>query len=145
MNLKDSCEKDIDITKLDKAIMCLKLDRSPGMDGLTGNFYRHFWKSLRNLLFQFFNETINSLTLPTSMKQGIIALIPKPDTNIKLTDNYRPISLLNNDYKLLTYIYTYRLKKRLDTIISETQSGFVNKRSIHNNIRLVKDLLDYND
>lgn len=144
-DFKESCEKDIDMAELNKAVMCLKLDRSPGTDGLTGNFYRHFWQSLKNLLFQVFNETINNSTLSTSMKQGIITLIPKPDKDTKLIENYRPISLLNNDYKLLTYIYTNRLKKKLDTIISETQSGFVNKRSIHNNIRLVKDLLDYND
>lgn len=77
------------------------------------------------------------------MKQGVITLIPKPGKDSQLLDNYRPISLLNNDYKILTYIYTNRLKRGLDQIISETQTGFVSNRSIHNNIRLVQDLLEY--
>lgn len=77
------------------------------------------------------------------MKQGVITLIPKPGKDGKLLDNYHPISLLNNDYKILTYIYTNRLKRGLDQIISETQTGFVSNRSIHNNVRLVQDLLEY--
>lgn len=82
--------------------------------------------------------------LPTTMKQGIITLIPKPGKNPKLIDNLRPITLLNNDYKILTHIYANRLKTGISQIISETQSGFLKGRSIHNNIRLVLDLLDYN-
>ncbi len=77
------------------------------------------------------------------MKQGIITLIPKPGKDSKLLDDYRPISLLNNNYKLLTYIYTSRLKRGPDQIINKTQTGFVKDRSKHNNIRLVQDLLEY--
>ncbi len=142
-DFKEECEKLFTMEELDKAVMCLKLDKSPGPDGLTANFYRHFWGLLRNFLFQVFREAIITSSLPVSMKQGIITLIPKPGKDSKLLDNYRPISLLNYDYKLLTYIYTNRLKGGLDKIISETQTGFVRDRSIHNNIRLVQDLLDY--
>lgn len=46
--------------------------------------------------------------------------------------------------KILTHIYANRLKTGFSQIISETQSGFLKGRSIHNNIRLVLDLLDYN-
>lgn len=48
------------------------------------------------------------------MKQGINTLIPKPDKDSKLLDNYHPASLLNNDYKFLTYIYSNRLKGDVD-------------------------------
>lgn len=140
---KEECEKDFTMEELDKAVMCLKLDKSPGPDGLTASFYRHFWGLLRKVLFQVFREATSNLSLPISMKQGIITLIQKPGKDSKLLDNYRPISLLNYDFKLLTYIYTNRLKGGLDQIISETQSGYVSNRSIHNNIRLVQDLLEY--
>lgn len=73
------------------------------------------------------------------LKQGIITLTPKPGKDNEIIDNYQPISLLNNNYKLLTYIYTNGLKRGLDQVITVTQTGFISNRSIHNNIRLVQD------
>lgn len=78
------------------------------------------------------------------MKQGIITLIPKPGKDPKQIDNRRPITLLNNDYTIRTHIYANRLKTGITQIISDTQSGFIRGRSIHNNIRLLLNLLDYN-
>ena len=83
-------------------------------------------------------------TLPTTMKQSIITLIPKPGKNVKLIDNLRPITLLNNDYNILTYNYANRLITGITQNISETQSGFIKGQSINNNIWPVLDLLDYN-
>uniref|UniRef100_A0A3B3D2N2 Reverse transcriptase domain-containing protein n=1 Tax=Oryzias melastigma TaxID=30732 RepID=A0A3B3D2N2_ORYME len=77
------------------------------------------------------------------MKQGVITLIPKPGKDSTFLDNLRPITLLNTDYKLLTHIFANRLKSGITQIISETQSGFIKGRSIHNNLRLVLDLIDY--
>uniref|UniRef100_A0A3Q3ASU9 Reverse transcriptase domain-containing protein n=1 Tax=Kryptolebias marmoratus TaxID=37003 RepID=A0A3Q3ASU9_KRYMA len=144
-DFKEVCDKNISMEELDGAIMCLKLDKSPGPDGLTANFYRHFWVYLREFILQVFKEILCNNSLPHSMKQGVITLIPKPGRDSKVLDNYRPITLLNCDYKLLTYIYTNRLKTGLKDVISETQTGFMSKRSIHNNIRLVQDLLEYSD
>lgn len=69
---KENCDKDLELHELDKAVMCLKLDKSPGSDGLTAHFYRHFWESIGDLLFQVFKETVNNLNVPTTMKQGIL-------------------------------------------------------------------------
>ncbi len=89
-------------------------------------------------------EITECLSLSHTMKQGVIILIPKPGKDPKILDNLRPITLLNNDYKLLAHIYSNRLKSGLSQIISNTQSGFMRGRSIHNNLRLVQDLIDYN-
>lgn len=140
---KDVCDADISMDEVEKAMKCLPLDKSPGSDGLTSNFYRHFWEHIKDLIFHMLKEISELHILPTTMKQGIITLIPKPGKNPKLIDNLRPITLLNNDYKILTHIYANRLKTGISQIISETQSGFLKGRSIHNNIRLVLDLLDY--
>lgn len=119
-------------------------DRSPGPDGITSNFYKHFWEDLKHLLFQAINECINQKELMQTMKQGIIKLIPKPGKNKKILSNLRPITLLNTDYKILTTVLAARLKTGISKLISPTQSGFLKGRSIHNNIRLVLDLTDYN-
>lgn len=138
------CDAEIKMEEVEKALNCLKLDKSPGSDGLTSNFYKHFWDNLKDLLLNLLKEICNTLILPTTMKQGIITLIPKPGKNSKIIDDLRPITLLNNDYKLLTHIFANRLRVGIEDIVSDTQSGFIRGRSIHNNIRLILDLLDYN-
>lgn len=143
-SFKNICEDEIHMDEVEKAMKCLSLDKSPGSDGLTSNFYRHFWEHLKNLLFCMLKEISESHILPTTMTQGLITLIPKPGKDSKLIDNLRPITLLNTDYKILTHIYANRLKSDITQIISDTQSGFIKGRSIHNNIRLVLDLLEYN-
>lgn len=128
------CDAELIIEELDSAVMCLSLDKSPGPDGITSNFYRHFWALLREFLFAAFQEMTKTLVLPSSMRQGLITLIPKPGKDCRLLDNLRPVTLINNDYKLLTHIYNDRLKHSLSKIIGETQTGFIKGRSIHNNI-----------
>lgn len=81
----------------------------------------------------------------STMKQGLVSLIPKPNKDPSLIDNWRPITLLNIDYKLIALVYAKRLKKGIDTIINETQTGFMKGRHISSNIRLVLDLIDYSD
>ncbi len=91
-------------------------------------------------------ECIAQREMTSSMKQGIISLIPKPEKDSLLIDNWRPITLLTVDYnKILALVYANRLKFKFNHIIAETQSGFVKGRHISNNIRLILDLLDYAD
>ena len=89
-----------------------------------------------------YEECISQKEMSTTMKQGIMSLIPKPDKDILLIDNWRPITLLTIDYKIMSLAFANRLKTGLDNIVAETQSGFMKGRHISNNIRLVLDLLD---
>lgn len=92
-----------------------------------------------------FLESIEKTTLPPSLCQGLITLIPKPNRDPLLIENWRPISLLNTDYKIIALVLAKRLKFILNNIIDECQSGFIHQRHISNNIRLIFDLLDYSD
>ncbi len=76
---------------------------------------------------------------------GSNTLLPKPNKDSLHLDNWRPITLLNSDYKLFAFLFANRLKPCLEEIVSTTQSGFMKGRNISNNIRLVLDLLDYSD
>lgn len=116
---------------------------APGSDGLTGDFYRHFWEDRKELLHQVFLEIFETCILPPTMRHGLIISIPKPGKDPRFIENRRPITLRNSDYKLLTYIFTTRLQTGISNIIAETQSGFLKGRSIHNNIRLVMDIIKY--
>ncbi len=124
-DFRNICDAEIPYPDLGKAVQSLTLDRSPGPDGLTANFYKHFWEDVKTLLFQTLKETKDNPSLPQTMKQGLIVLIPKPGKDSKVLDNWRPITRLSNDYKMLTRIFSNRLKTGLEQIISVTQSGFM--------------------
>ncbi|XDV29131.1 hypothetical protein PO909_032284 [Leuciscus waleckii] len=130
---------------MEDALKSMKRGKSPGTDGLSVEFYLHFWDILKQPLHNLFIDCIKKGEMTSSMKQGLISLIPKTDKDPLLIENWRPISLLNVDYKLLALILAVRLKSGLNSIIGETQNGFMKNRHISSNIRLVLDLIDYSE
>uniref|UniRef100_A0A8C2B6N7 Reverse transcriptase domain-containing protein n=1 Tax=Cyprinus carpio TaxID=7962 RepID=A0A8C2B6N7_CYPCA len=142
---RDYCDDSIAQEKVLKAIKNLKNNKSPGCDGITAELYKMFDELLTPFLVKVFSESLEKEALPTTMTQGVITLIPKPEKDRNCLENWRPITLLNNDYKIFALVFANRLKEVLDTIIDESQSGFMRKRHNANNIRLVLDLLDYNE
>lgn len=91
------------------------------------------------------SDSIANEALPSTLKQGLITIIPKPPKYLLLVDNWRPICLLNNDYKLIIALVVAKWRALLDAIIDESQSGFMRNRHISNNVRLVLDIIDYSD
>lgn len=142
-DFKLTMEEDLKIEELDKAIIKMAKGKSPGLDGLTVDFYVFFWKDIRLLLFEALSECILNLNLSPTMKRGLITLIPKTDKDLLSIDNWRPISLLGTDYKLLALVYAIRLDSGLSDVISECQSAFMKGRNIHFHTRLIFDMLDY--
>lgn len=139
------CDSPLTVEEVVKSITLLKNNKSPGTDGMVAEFYKAFSDQLAPFLLQVFMESIKNGALPPSLTQGLITLIPKPNKDVLFIDNWRPICLLNNDYKIMALVLAGRIKDVLDDIIDETQSGFMKDRHISNNIRLVLDLLDYSD
>ena len=142
---KDICDQALSLYEIKKNISKLKDNKAPGNDGLTGEFYKVFQDHISEFLLHVFREAIDVGKLPPTMCQGIITLIPKPNKDKLVLDNWRPITLINNDTKLFSHIFAQRLKACLDTIIDDCQSGFMQGRHISNNIRLILDLIDYKD
>ncbi len=112
---------------------------SPGNDGLISEFHKYFQKELSHLLLAVFKEAIQQGYLPNSLKQGLITLLPKPKKDVFFLENWRPVTLINNDENIFACIFAERL------IIDECQSGFMKGRHISNNIRLILQLIDYNE
>ena len=140
---KELCDAPITMNKIVEAINSLKNGKSPGTDGLTSEFYQLFSKKIAPFLLEVFRQSVEKTFLPPTLCQGIITLIPKPNKDPLFIDNWRPITLLNNDYKIIALALAKRLKCVLNSIIDDTQSGFLPNRHISNNIRLILDLLDY--
>lgn len=118
------------------------MNRSSGNDGLIGEYYPAFAEKSALFLRQVTLESTEEGTLPPSLIQGLMTLIPKPKKDIRHIDNWRSSSLLNNDYKIYDSIITNHIREILDSVIEEVQSGFMRKRCISNNIRLVLDFTD---
>lgn len=87
------------------------------------------------------NDILLREEMPQSWKQACITLIPKDDTDMTNMKNYRPISLLNLDYK--AKILANRLKVFLVDYIKEEQPGFIPQRHLKDNIRTVLNVIEY--
>lgn len=112
------CDQELSLKELQQFISKLNKKKSPGNDGLTGTFHKLFQDHITDLL-NVLKEAIEARKFLSPMCQGLITLTPEPDKNPLQNDNWRPITQINNDVKLLSYIFTERLKFCLDTIIDE--------------------------
>ena len=116
-------------------------NKSPGNDGLTKEFYETFWEELKQPFMNSLNQAKVSKKLATSQRQVVIKLLEKKDKDKRLISNWRPISLLNVDYKIISKILASRLKKVLPNLISSQQTAYVAQRCINESGRLISDLL----
>ena len=105
-------------------------------------FYRAFEQIIAQPLKDAITESQKTNRLPSSMLEGDITLIYKKK-DPKDIRNYRPITLLNVDYKILTKILADRLKNVCEALISSPQKGFVPGRQITDLTRQVYLLQDY--
>ena len=101
----DYCAGILEPESLDNMIKLLKDDKSPGMDGLPGEFYKTFWKELRSLLFKCIEYSVEKGQLSETQRKGIVASVLKKGKNPALLQNYRLVTLLNTDYKTITTLY----------------------------------------
>ena len=126
-----------------EALKCLYDNKSPGEDGFTVEFFKCFFNVIGSDLVESFNYAHEKGQLSISQKRGIITLIPKQDSDLLDLQNWRPITLLNTDYKIAAKALARRIEKVLPGIINSDQTGFIKGRYIGENIRLISDIMDY--
>ena len=137
---KTTLDKPFSEEEVYKAIMNLPSGKSPGIDGFPIEFYKEYWHSIHNLFMGYVNEVLE-MGISNSRNVSVIKLVYKKTGEIYLLANYRPISLINADIKIITKVLSERLKFVLPTIIHATQTA-VYGRKIDQNIHLVRDLIE---
>ena len=86
-------------------------NKVPGLDGFPAKFYMTFWCELKSLFLSCIAYSILMGELSPTQSQGIITLIPKQGKDPLLPSSYRPITLLNCDYRLITKLVNIRMER----------------------------------
>ena len=108
-----------------KLIKNLPTNKSPGPDGFIGEFYQTFREELTSILLKLFQNIAEGGTLPNSFYEATITVIPKPDKDVTKKENYRAISLMNIDAKMLNKILADRIQQHIKRIINHVQVRFI--------------------
>ena len=123
--------------------MKMKKGKSPGSNGFTADFFKHFWKILGIFLYRAFLESVQNGTTLHTHRESIVTLILKPGKSADSLKGWRPISLLNVDFKILSAAVANRLKLVSDSLISPSQTAYINGRYIGENSRIVYDVIEH--
>ena len=121
----------------------MKENVSPGCDGYSVIFYRHYWNEISDILVDLFNYIAKIGRMGIESRRSVIKLIPKIGKLLKLLENWRPISLTNTDYKIYMKVLTNRIKPLLPKLIDYEQTAYVPGRSIFTSIRNTLDFERY--
>ena len=122
------------------ALLDMNDGKSPGMDGLPKEFYVATWDFLGCDVTETINNALLMGILPPTQREAQVRLLYKKG-DPKLLKNWRPVSLLNADYKILSSALAKRLRGLLESFILPTQTCSVRGRHIFDNLRLLEDLI----
>ncbi|CAM2105919.1 unnamed protein product [Caretta caretta] len=134
---RDQLELPFTLAEFSEALRHMPTNKSPGMDGLTVEFYRAFWDILGPDLVTVWAESLQSGVLPLSCRQVVLALLPKKG-DLRDLRNWHPVSLLSTDYKMVAKAISLRLGSVMADVVHPDQTYTVPGRSIFDNLFLEK-------
>ena len=137
---RDSLDAPITLDELEKAVKSLNDDKSPGLTGLPAEFYKVFWPLLKFRYLNFVNFAFHN-GFPLSLNTSVTTLIYKDKGASDDLANYRPISLIASDLKIISKTLTNRLSPLLPFILHKSQTA-VDGRRIDHTLHLIRDLIE---
>ena len=118
-------------------------NKTPGNDGIPIEFYRKFWPLISESFIQCTNECFEKGKMSCSQKRTVITLIEKKGKDRSFLENWRPISLVNVDAKIMSKAIATRIKNVLPNIIHHNQTGLIKDRYIGETVRSILDIMDF--
>lgn len=125
---------EICLEEIHLALKSMKKNKCPGTDGLPMEFYDKFWPIIATTMHKLFQTIVQRGELNRSAKESITSLMGKTDRDPLMIPNWRPLSLLNTDYKLYAKVLARRMQTPSEYLIDPDQKGFMKNRSIADNL-----------
>ena len=113
---EESCKLEdmIILEEVSKTLSNTRNNVAPGVGGFSGSFYKVFWCLIKYIVLGTIHEIFENKELPITVRLGIITLIPKGEKDKKFISNWRPLTLLETLYKILSSTLAARLKPVLE-------------------------------
>lgn len=142
-----ACEEQLTLGELTKALSACATSKRPGLDGIPYEVYSALWEYVGPCLIGAWDECMSTENpaLPAQMLEGCVVLLYKGAGSREDLSNYRPITLLNADYKLIAKAYAQRFGGPAATVVDETQTAFIPGRWIGDNVLHHLEEVDYCD
>ena len=142
---RNHCEGLLTARECLESLKNMESNKTPGTDGIPVEFYKVFWNDIKPFFLASINASHAKGLLSISQRRGLLTLIPKKDKSLCYIKNWRPILLLNCDYKIAAKSIANRIKRTLPSVINSDQTGFQKNRFIGENIMLLNSILSYTD
>nr|BAC82613.1 pol-like protein [Danio rerio] len=140
---KRECDEEIREEEIKRAISGLNKKKSPGIDGLGSEFYIVFKDILSSILKEVYDEIFENGEINKRMGMGLMKVIYKGKGDKVDLKNYRPITMLNTDLKILAKVLANRLKEVMPSIIKTNQAYSIKGRDIADTTMSIKDTIRY--
>ena len=131
-----SCEGIISEDKVFKSLKSMENNKSPGNDGLSKEFYEYFWNEIKNPFLASIHRAFLNQELSSSQKQAVIKMLRKKDKDKRFIKNWRSISLLNTNMKIISKVLSTRIKN----VFKSNQTEYVKNRFISESERVISDI-----
>ena len=118
-------------------------DKSPGRDGLPKEFYAAFFPVFGRAFVAMVNRCYRRGVLPESLRSGLITLLCKDQARREHLRCWRPLTLLNVDYKIVSRAVCRRMSRGVGDVVGRDQTCAIPGRSIVESLRLIQSVFDY--
>ena len=137
----NALEREITYSECYEALNTMPIGRTPGDDGITVEIWRKIFPIIGNHYVRMINDAKSSGLFHDGFLNALLTLLKKNNMDNGSMKNYRPLSLTNIDYKLLSKVLSSRLRKVLGSIIHLDQSCGIPGRTIQDNVHLIRSII----
>ena len=126
-----------------KVLKSMANGKSPGLDSLVVEFYKVFWNQLKQLYYEAIMFAKRGKILYVSARRGVTCFVPKRNKDALELKNWRPLTMLNIDHKIIAKAIASRMKTVLHYLIGPQQTGYMQGRFIGTDIRKLIYIIQY--